>query len=78
MADLGQLEVQNCFKLARDMDKGNSGAEMFLSSSGLPAIVDCMDISISSIQLGRCALIRIGIMTVCSLIPRLSTSESGE
>lgn len=54
MADLGTLEVKNKFLLASELAgiKGLS-QESFITSTGKKAIVDSMNVSISSIQLGR-------------------------
>ena len=57
VADLGQLKINNKFLLASDPGVGGAkpgvAPNAFLSSDGLPAIVDCMEVFISSIQLGR-------------------------
>ena len=57
VANLGQLDVRNKFLLASDPDVGGARAGIpasaFLSSAGLPAIVDCMHVSVSSIRLER-------------------------
>ena len=57
VADLGQLKINNKFLLASDPGVGGAkpgvASNAFLSSDGLPAIVDCMEVFISSIQLGR-------------------------
>ena len=57
VADLGQLTINNKFLLASDSMVGGTrpgvAPNAFLSSDGLPAIVDCMEVFISSIQLGR-------------------------
>ena len=57
VADLGQLTINNKFLLASDPGVGGAkpgvAPNAFLSSDGLPAIVDCMEVFISSIQLGR-------------------------
>ena len=57
VADLGQLKIDNKFRFASDPGVGGARQGVppnaFLSSDGLPAIVDCMEVFISSIQLGR-------------------------
>ena len=56
VANLGQLVMRNVFKFASDVAAAE-GKEMdrssFLSPSGLPAVVDCLTVTISSVQLGR-------------------------
>lgn len=58
VANLGELLVKNVFKLASEVmpvtaKKGESDQSLFLSPLGHPAIVDCMTVTISSVQLGR-------------------------
>lgn len=62
VANLGELCVKNVFKLASGVvtktGKDGVGREemyssQFLSSTGVPAVVDCMTVTISSVQLGR-------------------------
>lgn len=58
VANLGELLVENVFKLAYDVmpvtaEKGERDQSLFLSPLGHPAIVDCMTVTISSVQLGR-------------------------
>ena len=60
MANLGELTVRNVFKLARDVSteavvgQGEKvDPSLFLSSSGAPAVVDSMTVTISSVQLSR-------------------------
>ena len=56
MADLGTLEVKNEFLFASELaDSKGLSQESFITSTGQKTIVDSMDISISSIQLGRYA-----------------------
>ena len=60
VANLGELSVKNVFKFARDVSAesvrqgGQPDPSAFLSPSGLPAVVDCMTVTISSVQLSRC------------------------
>ena len=54
LADLGELRVTNSFLLASDAYSSMKlPSNAFLSATDQPAIVDCMDINISSIQLRR-------------------------
>lgn len=58
MANLGELVVKNVFKLASEVmpvtaEEGKRDQTLFLSPLGHPAIVDCMTVTISSVQLGR-------------------------
>lgn len=60
VANLGELTVRNVFKLARDVsaeavvEQGEKvDPSLFLSSSGAPAVVDSMSVTISSVQLSR-------------------------
>ena len=61
VANLGELTVRNVFRLASDVaaekiagEQGEKGDQSrFLSSSGCPAVVDCMTVTISSVQLSR-------------------------
>ena len=47
----------------RDMDQSS-----FLSPSGLPAVVDCMTVTISSVQLGRYMYTRLAIVKQLSIL----------
>ena len=52
VADLGQMEVTNTFLLAEKVAVGQQlPSEKYLSSGGIPAIVDDMTIDITSVQL---------------------------
>ena len=59
VANLGELSVKNVFKFASEMAVQTAGegekkdVSLFLSPFGLPAVVDCMTVTISSVQLGR-------------------------
>ena len=59
VANLGELAVRNVFRFASDvvaeeLGRGAVGEQsQFLSPSGLPAVVDCMTVTISSVQLHR-------------------------
>jgi vacuolar protein sorting-associated protein 13A/C len=61
VANLGELTIRNVFRLASDVaaekiagEQGEKGDQSrFLSSSGCPAVVDCMTVTISSVQLSR-------------------------
>ena len=51
--DLGLIKVKNTFILARSLVGEGLDEARFTSSEGHPAIIDQMNISVSSIQLGR-------------------------
>ena len=52
VADLGQMEVTNTFLPAEKVSVGQQlSSEKYLSSGGIPAIVDDMTIDITSVQL---------------------------
>ena len=51
MADLGHMEVTNTFLPAEKVAVGQHPPEKFLSSGGIPAIVDDMTVDITSVQL---------------------------
>ena len=51
VADLGQMEVTNKFLLAEKVAGGQYPSEKFISSGGVPAIVDDMTVDITSVQL---------------------------
>eukprot|EP00731_Ephydatia_muelleri_P024526 Em0016g797a len=51
VADLGQMEVTNTFLLAEKVAVGQHPSEKFISSGGVPAIVDDMTVDITSVQL---------------------------
>ena len=51
VADLGQMEVTNTFLLAEKVAVGQYPSEKFISSGGVPAIVDDMTVDITSVQL---------------------------
>jgi hypothetical protein len=56
VANLGELSVKNVFKLASEGTTGEgkeTESSRFLSPLGFPAVVDCMTLNISSVQLGR-------------------------
>ena len=61
VANLGELTIRNVFRLASDVAAEKTAGEQgekrdqsrFLSSSGCPAVVDCMTVTISSVQLSR-------------------------
>ncbi|KAL5484368.1 hypothetical protein EMCRGX_G020849 [Ephydatia muelleri] len=51
VADLGQMEVANTFLFAEKVAVGQHPSEKFISSGGVPAIVDDMTVDITSVQL---------------------------
>ena len=51
VADLGHMEVTNTFLPAEKVAVGQHPPEKFLSSGGIPAIVDDMTVDITSVQL---------------------------
>ena len=51
VADLGYMEVTNTFLPAEKVAVGQHPPEKFLSSGGIPAIVDDMTVDITSVQL---------------------------
>lgn len=51
--DLGLIKLNNTFRLARSLAGEGEDDAGFTSSAGHPALVDQMNISVSSIQLGR-------------------------
>ena len=51
VADLGQMEVTNTFLLAEKVAVGQHPSEKFISSGGVPAIVDDMTVNITSVLL---------------------------
>ena len=61
VANLGELTIRNVFRLASDVAAEKTAGEQgekrdqsrFLSSSGCPAVVDSMTVTISSVQLSR-------------------------
>ena len=61
VANLGELKIRNVFRLASDVAAEKTAGEQgekrdqsrFLSSSGCPAVVDSMTVTISSVQLSR-------------------------
>ncbi len=59
IADLGRLEVRNNFLHADPIYEWIEDVDSspFVSSSGEKALLDKMEVSLSSIQLGRCVMI---------------------
>ena len=53
VANLGELLVKNEFKLASTVSAEVVDKTQFVSASGLPAVVDCMTLTISSVELSR-------------------------
>ena len=51
VADLGQVEVTNTFLLAENVAVGQHSSDMFISSGGVPAIVDDITVDITFVQL---------------------------
>ena len=51
VADLGQMEVTNTFLLAEKVAVGQHSTEQFISTGGIPAIVDDMRIDVTSVQI---------------------------